>query len=281
MADPQDNPPVPLAQITYQDLEFDGDILPAAIVQGDGVLLPVRSICHVLGIDARSQTEKIRAHPVLITGIREVRLPVDGRLRVVAALQHRFVPFWLATINPRDIQANLQPKLQRYQEDLVDLLNAIYGPSLPLEPTTSDPAIATLQQRVHELLIEFRLAREALAQQQRDLQQLGDYGPRISELESIIGSLQEQVGEYMPITSRQQEEIARAIRRLAKRYQEQTGKDTFGLLFAEFCKTLGTPAYDKLPSVKYEQAIRWIQNKALQLFPDDADAAPPMQQTLL
>lgn len=281
MSDSASDSKAPLIQTEYQDLEFDGDILPAAIVQGDGVLLPIRALCQVLGLDARSQIEKIRAHPVLITGIREVRLPIDGRLRVVAALQHRFVPFWLATINPRDVHADLQPKLQRYQEELVDLLNAVYGPGLPAAPASTDPALVSLQQRVHELLIEFRLAREALAQQQRDLYQLGEYGPRLSELEAIVGSLQEQVGEYMPISARQQEEIARAIRRLAKRYQERTGKDTFGLLFAEFCKALGTPAYDKLPAVKYEQATRWIQQKAVQLFPDDAEAAPPMQQTLL
>jgi hypothetical protein len=31
--------------------EFDHDRLPAAIVYGDGVLLPIRHACQVLGLD--------------------------------------------------------------------------------------------------------------------------------------------------------------------------------------------------------------------------------------
>ena len=54
-----------------------------------------------------------------------------------------------------------------------------------------------------------------------------------------------------------------------------------GQLFAEFCKTIGTPQYDELPPSKYQAALAWIQANARQLLPNDPNAMPPIQQSLL
>jgi hypothetical protein len=35
----------------YQELSFDGDVLMAVIVEGEGVAVPVRAICAILGLD--------------------------------------------------------------------------------------------------------------------------------------------------------------------------------------------------------------------------------------
>ena len=59
-----------------------------------------------------------------------------------------------------------------------------------------------------------------------------------------------------PQTLERVEITGSAIKRIAQRYKKQTGKDLFGQLFAEFCKTHGTPRYDELPSNKYEAAVR-------------------------
>jgi hypothetical protein len=103
----------------------------------------------------------------------------------------------------------------------------------------------------------------------------------ITTLQDIVGDLQQQIVEHIPITPAQQEVIARGVRGLAQRYKKKTGKDLFGQLFAKLCRSVGAPSYDKIPSGKYEQALDWLEQKPLQLFPDEPDAAPPRQERLL
>ena len=49
-----------LLQPIYQDIDFDGDTLPSAIVEGDGVLVPIRKICESLGLDPKYQLQRLR-----------------------------------------------------------------------------------------------------------------------------------------------------------------------------------------------------------------------------
>ncbi len=275
-----DDIPFPERTITYHDLEFDGALLPTAIVQGDGVVVPVRRLCECLGLDARRELDRLRSHDVLVAGLRELRIPLDGQLRVVTGIQHRYLAFWLATVTPSQVQdEEMRHRLNRYQRELVDVLNALYGPDRSQEVSASaDPSVITLQTRVQELLTDLRLTREALLELQRDTSPHSD---QIAELYDLVDSLQLQVREYVPVTPAQREAIARAIRGLATRYQRTHGKDLFGQLFAEFCRALGTKKYDELPAHKYDDAMAWIQARARQLFPDDPDAIPPIQQSLL
>jgi hypothetical protein len=52
-------------------------------------------------------------------------------------------------------------------------------------------------------------------------------------------------------------------------------------LFGQFCADLGTPKYGLLPAGKYDAALEWIRQKATELLPDDPDALPPLQESLL
>ena len=287
MTDDTPNPQFPPAPI-YRDIEFDDDRLPAAIVVGDGVLLPIRSVCQVLGLDPKSQVDYLRSHPVFVAGLREIRISIDNRLRTVAAIHHEYLAFWLANIHPNDVAEHLQGKLKRYQEELVGILNALYGPQLApalppgtsdiVAPASADAALIALHARINELAVELRLAMEAEQQHRRETAQNTE---AITALHEIVSDLQQTLAEHVPITPAQQQAIARGVRGLAQRYKKKTGKELFGQLFAELCRSLGAPSYDKIPSGKYEQALDWLEAKAQQLFPDDPDAAPPRQERLL
>lgn len=269
----------PQLPVTYQDLDFAGDTLPTAIIQGDGVLLPIRRICQVLGLDPREQLRRIRAHDVLLLGLREIRMPFEGQLRVVYAIHQRYLAFWLATIVPSEVEETMRAKLRQYQEELVDLLNTLYSPDLSTNlPAPADPTVAELTRQMSALLIELRVTRETIRAQQQATSEKQDH---VAELSGIVDTLQQQMGVYVPIAPAQQEFIARSIRGLAKRYERKTGKEIFAQLFAEFTKTMRTPSYDKLPAKQYDEAVAWIQRKAMQLFPDEPDAIPPAQQSLL
>jgi hypothetical protein len=250
-------------------------------------------MCQVLGLDVASQSERIQAHEVLARGLRIVRVRQGSQLRSVVALLHRYIPFWLATISPHQVDAAAQPKLVRYQTELVDVLSALYGGDWqPTPPTSTDPAISALQQALALALTDLRLTREALLalQQQQEMQgqqlmeqreHMDTHELQITRVEGMLDDVLERFATHTTITGPQQEVISRAIRHLAVRYQKRTGKEIFGKLFAEFCLHFGTPKYGLLPSGKYEEAMAWIVATARDLLPDDPDAIPPIQEALL
>jgi hypothetical protein len=266
-----------------EDITFDGDTFPAIVRSGDGVAIPVRSICEALGLDVERQSSRLRDHEVLSQGLRVVRLPMSGQLRSVVAILHKYIPFWLATINPRYVKKDVRPKLVRYQIELVDVLAALYGAELQPVPTDVDAsAVGTLKAQMVTTMRELRLIREALiSTQQRTDEHLDLHDQQIQALEGLMDDLQQQMATHTTITSGQQELIKRAIQRLATRYKRRFNQDIYARLFTQFCVDLGTPKYSLLPAGKYTQALDWLRKKAAEILPDDPDALPALQETLL
>ncbi|NCC31667.1 MAG: hypothetical protein EOM24_06510 [Chloroflexia bacterium] len=249
----------PLLPEKYQEFEFAGDIMISVYRPGEGMALPVRTICAVLGLDLKSQSERIRKHEVLRQGLRKDRVPIDGQAREIAVLLHKYIPFWLATISPHMVRDEVRPKLVRYQTELVDVLAQIYlrvvGPPASPEQQLSD----------------------ALAELRHVLQVQQNQEHRLSIVEEIVSDIQQRT----PISAAQGAYLKRAIQRLASRYQQRTGRDIFGKLFGQFCLDLATPRYDALPEAKYDQALAWLSTIAQTYLPDDPDALPPVQERLL
>ncbi|MBX0328840.1 ORF6C domain-containing protein [Oscillochloris sp. ZM17-4] len=227
---------------------------------GEGMAVPVRTICAVLGLDLKSQSERIRRHEVLRQGLRKDRVPIDGQAREIAVLLHKYIPFWLATISPHQVSEEARPKLVRYQTELVDVLAQIYLRS-------ADAPATPIQQRVDDALADIRRLVESQLNHER----------RISIVEELVGDIQQRT----PVSASQSEYIQRAIKRIAKRFELREGRDIFGKLFAQFCIDLGTPRYDALPEAKYDAALAWLRRTAEMYLPDDPDALPPLQESLL
>lgn len=167
-----------LPQVEHFD--FHGDSLVAVIIDGREVAIPIRSVCGAIGLDVQSQSESLREHDVLSQGLRVVKIPVGNRVQSVLAISRRYLAFWLATITPSLVAESVRPNLIRYQEELVELLDALYD-------------------RLH----------------------------------------------------------------------------------ARFCAELGTPRYDALPASKYQQTLDWLRARAAEYLPDDPEALPPLQESLL
>ena len=250
----------PLLPEKYQEFQFEGDALLSVYRPGEGMALPVRTICAVLGLDLKNQSERIRNHEVLRQGLRKDRMPIDGKVREIAVLLHKYIPFWLATISPHQVSDEARPKLVRYQTELVDVLAQLYLRASGVPATTA-------QQQLDEALADIRRLVEAQLNHEQ----------RLTIVEEIVGDIQERT----PVSAAQAEYIQRAIKRIAKRYEQRTERDIFGKLFAQFCIDLSTPRYDALPAAKYDAALAWLRQTAQRYLPDDSDALPPLQESLL
>lgn len=275
-----ETPPLPFSRPRSEIIEFDGDQLVAIILEGDGVAVPVRVLCEALGLDIESQVTRLREHEVLSQGLRVVNVRLGDRVRSVVALLHTMIPFYLATISPHQVAEKVRPKLVRYQQELVVILSRIFYGEDPRgpQPLSSNPEIAALQRRIDAALRELYLVRDAYLTAQRHTdERVDDLAEQLATISEIVGDIQQAAR----ISAAQAEYLARAIKRIAARYQKKTGRDMFGKLFAQFTIDLGTPRYDALPATKYQEALGWLRQKADELLPGDADALPPTQEILL
>lgn len=287
----------------YQELTFDGDLLMAVIVEGEGVAVPVRTVCDIFGLDVEAQTERLQEHDVLSRGLRYVKVPVGGRVRSVLALLHTHIPYWFATIPARQVREAFRTKLVRYQEELVLVLSALYGSEQAhLQPAAEVGGVTALGQRLAAALVQVQQLREEILQTQYTLhthqettntrfddQQVqitriaGLLDEQVHAVRSQTDAIQQQLDETIPISSVQQSYIRLNIQRIAARYKKRhpNGPKIFDRLFSEFCLELGTPRYDALPSGKFPEAIAWLERKAAEFLPDDRDALLPRQESLL
>jgi hypothetical protein len=288
--DPQALQPLP----RIEAFDFHGDALIAVIVDGHEVVLPIRSVCGALGLDTQSQSERLREHDVLSQGLRIVKIPVGNRVQSVLAINRRYLAFWLATITPSQVSDTARPKLISYQHELVDLLDALYGTgAAQVVDSGAEPSLATINARFAALVAELRITREALLAAQRQTDAKVDaqdmrlsaveelVGERLTTIQGQLDEAQQRLLDTVKITAAQQSVIRRAIERLAKRYQKKTGKAIYDLLHVRFCAELGTPRYDALPAKKYGEALDWLRARAEEYLPGDADALPPLQESLL
>lgn len=278
---------LPQRPVRIEQLQFVEDHLVAAVLDGEGVAIPIRVVCDALGLDTEAQSQRLRDHDVLSQGLRIVRVPLNNRIRSVVAILHTHIAFWLASITPNLVAEAVRPKLIRYQEELVVVLNALYGPNLEAVPTaafesgTVPDLVAPMElATTRRELVTLRAALLDLIQAQR---QTTEQMALLSERVDGVADLVDELRTIAKIHPAQAEYLQRAIKRLALRVQQKTRseRNMYELLFGQFKISMGIPRYDALPIQQYDRAIQWLEAKAAELLPGDSDALPPMQEQLL
>lgn len=272
-------------------ITFQEDELQAVVLDGREVVLPVRALCTVLGLDPDSQVESLQQHDVLAQGLRYVRIPVGNRFQTVLAIHRRYLYFWLAGIRPSLVRPEVRPKLKAYQEELVELLNAIYGaetdvvapPPAEQPQDITPPTVAFIARQMRALAAQLRqeFADSQGVQDQRITQLEDLVNQQLTTVQGQLDETQQRLLDHVKITAAQQAVIRQAIQRIAKRYEKRSGKKIYDLLHARFNAELGTPRYDALPAAKYERALEWLRQRAAEYLPDDPDALPGLQTSLL
>ncbi|HWQ13884.1 MAG TPA: phage antirepressor N-terminal domain-containing protein [Roseiflexaceae bacterium] len=264
---------------TLQTVIFDNDTLVAAVLAGEGVAVPLLMMCQPLGLDTSNQADRLREHAVLSRGLRYVRVPVRGRLRSVLAILHDYIPLWLATITPANVREEVRDKLIRYQEEIKDVLAALYAPptSAVQEPESIVAMRATLARVVKELQA---IREQAMAQHEEAIERIDAQDVRIAAFEQVVDArlvdiardlAQQQeviadqkalIDEYLPLAPAQQQYIKGTLQAIGKRHERDRGADIYGKLFGELCWKYNVPRYDAIRARDYEAILTWLAEKA-------------------
>lgn len=101
-------------------VEFYGDELDC--IQKDGkIWVSVRRICDALGIDSKSQRDKLK-NKSWATGVFITSVDVNGRNREQFFVDTDTVPMWLANIDENRVSSDVRSKLIRFQREAATAL---------------------------------------------------------------------------------------------------------------------------------------------------------------
>lgn len=105
-----------------------------AVERDDGVFVAVKPMCESLGIDWKSQYQRIKDDPVLSEGMVIVTIPSPGGAQETACLKMDLVNGWLFKVDSRRVKdEETKRKLLTYQRECYQVLfDAFYGKRQPV-----------------------------------------------------------------------------------------------------------------------------------------------------
>lgn len=94
------------------------------LVENGNEFVPIRPICDALGIDAKSQRDRIKRDQILSsTEVTMTSVGADGKNREMTVLPLRFVFGWLFTIDANLVKEESRQTVLKYQ---LECYNALY-----------------------------------------------------------------------------------------------------------------------------------------------------------
>ncbi|WP_020467612.1 phage antirepressor N-terminal domain-containing protein [Singulisphaera acidiphila] len=110
-------------QIQLAQAPFYGDIVDGTVAHDGTVYVSPKRICESIGLAWTTQFRKLgnaRWSRMIMMIIRDS----EGRSQQTAMIPLKAVPMWLAGINPSKVKPELRDKLERYQDEVVEVLSA-------------------------------------------------------------------------------------------------------------------------------------------------------------
>jgi hypothetical protein len=97
------------------------------VARADTPLVPLRPICDVLGLNWKSQHQKLISHPTYAPCVVMITThDTTGRLQEMVAMVAEMVPLWLATIHPNKVAEKVRKTLVSFQMTSARLLYAAW-----------------------------------------------------------------------------------------------------------------------------------------------------------
>jgi hypothetical protein len=263
----ENNALIPLEQKT---VIFYDDEVTAVLVEQDGrqtVYVPIRPICEFLGVDWRSQYNRIRRDPVLskyFTGVVITTTPDPDRggggPQTTNCLPLDYLNGFLFGINAARVKEEVREQLIRYQEECYRVLAQAFleTPAPGDDWAVTDPeARLALQQIRQNALAVAHLAEEQLqimARLDKAAIVVGQHGRRIAALER-------QLSPRDAITDEQALDIGEKVRAIAMTITEKDrSKNHFQAIFNEIHRRFRVSSYKNIRQDQYQIVLDFLDD---------------------
>lgn len=139
------------------------------VADGREQLVAVKPVCEILGVDAKSQREKIEEHP-LFSSVRVLSpsTGADGKTYEMVCLPLRYFPSWLFSINPNNVKEEVRENLMEYQKKCNDILYDYFFSRVDFS-RKKEKAVAMAKEACDEKLEQLRIAKSELKVAENEL----------------------------------------------------------------------------------------------------------------
>jgi len=245
-----------LTIVEQKEVEFYGDVLVAVRTDNDNVYVPVRPICDLLGVQWSAQSKRIKRDPVLSQESVSVSImDTQGgqpQHRAMVCLPLDFLSGFLFGINASRVKIELRETVTRYQRECYRVMAEAFEEGR----LTSDPAFDQLLEDADSATVQayqIALAVVKLARNQILLQgRVVDNSRRIEQIEATLGD----PGRH--ITPDQASQISQAIKAVAMKLSEGSGRNEYGGVYGELYRKFGITSYKLLPAQRFQEAMDWL-----------------------
>lgn len=251
-----------LEPIEQREVLFYEDEVTAVLVrtdEGEQVLIPIRPLCDLLGIDWSSQRQRINRDPVLsqeftpCVVITTTQGQPDQR-REMLCLPLDFLNGWLFGVNANRVKDEVRERLIRYQRDCYRILAAAF------QQTAVSPTLANLAQIRGLALAIAQMAEEQMEHERR----ISTAENRLNQAAVIVGGIDKRLKEVearvspgQPITNEQASEIKELVKAVA---MSQGGKpENFQAIWGEMYRRFGVGSYKLIPQSKYADVLAFLE----------------------
>jgi hypothetical protein len=239
-----------LVPIEERTVDFYGDEIKGAIItmapSDRAVYVPVKPLCDFLGIVWESQRQRIQRDPVLVEEVRAVLIDTPGGPQEMTCLPLDMLNGWLFGINASRVKEEMRERVIRYQRECYRVLAEAFQ-----QPEPPDP-LAQVEQLGHALI--------TLAREQREFnRQLGETQRDLGDVKARVISLEERIRPGEPVTEEQAQHISQAVKAIAYKLSERTGRNEYGGVYSQLYGKFGITSYKLLPAARYEEAMAFLQ----------------------
>jgi len=260
--------------------EFYGEIFSAYLANNRNWYIPLQDVCNALGIDTNGQRQRILRDEAISD--RLVNIPMETpyqnatRVREVACLNLRAIPYWLGTIDAARIKEEHRKKVILYKREFAEASWFVFRSDIvPPEVLAEMDSYATPQEQEYGAIMdEARQLRKRIdllsGKVDKELERM-DAG--IQDLDGRLGTLEATLVDRVIINSAQAKQLSDMIGMVALSMHERNSKKAKSLCFAEvhndFKATFDVHIYSVLPADQVDEAIGYLANRWQRLNPEE------------
>ncbi|MCZ7669194.1 MAG: ORF6C domain-containing protein [Chloroflexi bacterium] len=240
---------------------YEDEITAVSIQTADGqeIYVPIGQFCELLGVNRRTQMQKINDDAVLSRKIANITVSSSGGPQATYCLPLDYLNGWLFGINANRVKPDVRDRLILYQEKCYKVLVEAFregrlstNPALDDLLNSSDSPSAQAYRMLQALT---QLARNQVIMEARldsHENQLADYGGRLEEIEATLSDPQRFV------TSAQASRLSQAVKAVALALGKQTNRNEFGGIYGELYRKFEVTSYKEIPTHQYREAMDFL-----------------------
>lgn len=268
----EDKTLIPIEQktVTFYEDEITAVLIKSA--EGSDVYVPIGQFCDLLGVNRRTQMNKINDDAVLSRKLLNIAVDGPGGPQATYCLPLDYLNGWLFGINANRVKTKVRDRLILYQEKCYKVLAEAFregqlATDLDLDELLND-SDSPAAQAYRMLRALTQLARNQVIMESRLADhegQLNEHTERLEELEATLANPDRFV------TSAQASHISQAVKAVALALGKQTNRNEFGGVYGELYRKFEVTSYKEIPNRKYREAMdflnEWYQSLTNQSLP--------------